>query len=500
LPRLPHAFAMSSALLAAVLLQAQGSPPPAPLVMITRDARRPVPTILINNQEMIALDEVARLFQATFREDALAGGVTVTYKGRSVVVSTEQPMASVGGRVVSLPSPSIRVGARSFVPVEFLSRAFGMIYDARIELRRSSRLLIVGDPRVPRVVARVDSPGPPTRATIDISPATSVTVTTEAARILAKIDADALDLSVPSLPASGLIDQIRGLDAATVVVGLRSGSGTPRATTTTTETGTRVSIEIPPAETPETTADPVPPLSAPADPLPPFATPRAALQTIVIDPGHGGEENGATGAGGTLEKQVALELARRAKTLIETRLGVRVVLTREDDRTMRLDERSALANNTKADLFISLHAGAALGPSVSGAEVFHLGLDPDVEEARRSAEADSLALPVLGGSARAIDVIRWDMAQAAHIESSTVLASILEEELRSHVPMGPRPIQQAPMRVLMGTNMPAALVEVAYLTNAEQEKQVSTPQFQQSITLAIYESVLRFRSHLESRR
>src|SRR5438128_637493 len=119
------------------------------------DGRHPVPTTIVSGQELIGLDDVATLFQVVVREDALAGGVTLTYRGRTVMASADQPMASVNGRVVSLPSPLVRSGRRWLAPVEFLPRALGPIYDQRIELRRPQRLLIVGDARVPRVTARI---------------------------------------------------------------------------------------------------------------------------------------------------------------------------------------------------------------------------------------------------------------------------------------------------------------------------------------------------------
>jgi N-acetylmuramoyl-L-alanine amidase len=222
------------------------------------------------------------------------------------------------------------------------------------------------------------------------------------------------------------------------------------------------------------------------------------LQTIVIDPGHGGDDRGAAGSAGTLEKQITLDVARRVKALIEARLGIRVVLTREDDRRVSLDQRAALANNSKAGLLISLHANAAFAPTMSGAEVFYESPDAELDSARRAAEANSVTLPVLGGGSRTIDVVRWDLAQARHLESSQTLAGLLEDELRSRVPLGPRPLQQAPMRVLAGANMPAALIEMAYLSNPAQEKQASSADYQVSIAQAIYETVLRFRDHLES--
>lgn len=219
---------------------------------------------------------------------------------------------------------------------------------------------------------------------------------------------------------------------------------------------------------------------------------------MVVDAGHGGEDNGARGPKGTLEKQITLEAARKLKTLVESRLGVRVVMTREEDRALSLDERDAIANNSKADLFLSIHANSSPSPSVKGTEVYYLRLDRAGEEARRNAAATELILPVVGGVMRPIDIIPWDLAQASHVDASSRFASMLEEELEKRVPAGPRPLQQAPMRVLSGANMPAALVEMAYLTNGEQEQRLKSADFQGAIVEAIYGAVVRFKSYLEA--
>ena len=94
--------------------------------------------------------------------------------------------------------------------------------------------------------------------------------------------------------------------------------------------------------------------------------PTGGIRTIVVDAGHGGTEDGAHGPGGTLEKNVTLSVARRLKAALEARLGVRVILTRDADATVELDERAALANNNKADLFVSLHANASVRASAVG--------------------------------------------------------------------------------------------------------------------------------------
>jgi N-acetylmuramoyl-L-alanine amidase len=486
---------------AAALLQAQGTAPATPLSLVSRDGRRAIQTTLLSGQELIALDDVATLFQVTVREDTLAGGLTVTYRGRSIIISTDQPMASVTGRVVALPSPAVRgAGNRWLVPVEFLPRALAPIYDTRIELRRASRLLIVGDVRVPRVTAQVDQPGPPTRATIEVLPAANPQITSEAGRVLIRLDADALDLGLPA-DGGGLIDEIRqGDQPTTVTVVLDPRAGQPRIASVTTDGITRITIDVPLANAPaDTAAPPVPLPPAPADGLPPLlaTTPRAPLQTIVIDPGHGGMDTGVKGGDGLEEKTLTLDVARRLRTLIEGRMGVRVLLTRDEDRAVELDDRAALANNSKADLFISLHANAAASREVAGAEVYYLRLDREGEEVLRSAESEAVSVPVLGGGTRSIDVIRWDLAQARHIGPSIALASMLEESLRARIPMSARPVKDAPLRVLSGANMPAVLIEMAYLTNAQQEDLARGAEYQEALAQAVYDAILRFRTYLE---
>src|SRR5262245_8040767 len=223
---------------------AQDTPAPAPLTLVSKDGRRTIPTTASNGREMIGLDDVASLFQVTVREDSLAGGFTMTYRGKTIVASADQPMASVDGRIVTLPSPITRAGRRWLVPIEFLPRVLGPIYDQRIDLRRAARLLLVGDVRVPRVSARVDTPGPPTRAAIVITPATPVTVSNEAGRLVLRVEADALEPVFP-VTATGLIDGVRiGDQPNLVVVALSRQAGMPRTIMATADNATRVAIEI----------------------------------------------------------------------------------------------------------------------------------------------------------------------------------------------------------------------------------------------------------------
>jgi N-acetylmuramoyl-L-alanine amidase len=485
-------------------MSGQDSPPSTPLTLVSRDARRTIPTSLQNGREIVALDDLATLFQLSVKEDALAGGVTVSYRGRTIVASADRPIVSVEGRVVSLPAPMVRSGRRWMVPIEFISSALAPIYDQRIELRRASRLVILGDVRLPRVTASIDSPGPPTRATIEITPAAAVAVNADPGRMQVRIDADGLDFSASAM--SGLIDRIRVGDQPNTL--LIDTNGTGRATVTTANNVARVLIEVAPATTSESRAPGAAPGATPTpapSPAPdaPIPDPRAVIaatrtwQTIVIDPGHGGDDVGVRSAKGVEEKQLTLDIARRLRAMVESRLGLRVILTREDDRALGLDERASVANNGKANLLISLHVNGSRVPDTAGAEVLHLQLDRETAEVVRAATAEGAALPTIGGTVRRLDLIPWDLAQARHLDQSSVLASVLQEELQRQVPMSGHPIRQAPMRLLAAANMPAALVEVAYLTNPQQEARLGTDDFKTTVAQAVFSAIVRFRAWSE---
>jgi N-acetylmuramoyl-L-alanine amidase len=334
--------------------------------------------------------------------------------------------------------------------------------------------------------------GPPTRAIIEVTPPAPVTVASDAGRTIVRIDADALDLTLPA--GGGLIEQIRAGDQLnTVALVLGGGAGTPRTATITSDGAARVMIDVPAAAGGDTAAATPPAPSPPTDTLP-VGTPRPRFALIAIDPGHGGGDIGVKTSDGLEEKELTLDVARRVRQRLETRLGVRAILTRDEDKALTLDERAAFANNSKADLFLSLHANGALGPGVTGAEVFFLSLDREGETVRRTATAAAVSLPVLGGGRRLVEVVPWNLAQAAYIDGSAKLAGMLEEELRRRVPMSPRAVQRAAMRVLTGANMPAALVEMAYLTNRDQAGKARGDDFRNAVADAVYEAIARFRA------
>ena len=496
------ALVAASCLLSLPLPAQQPAAPALPYTVVTRDARRPLATRVIGGQEMFALDDLARIFSLTVREDAAAGGITVTAGTQTIVLSAQQPLASVAGRMISLPAAPVRDGRTWYVPVDFVSRALTSILPSRLELRKPSRLLLAGDVRLPRVAARAETIGGGTiRVTIDVAPPTPHTVTQESTRVLIRFDAEGLDLGDIRVGPSDTLLGVRAGDSPGVLaidLGPRFGSFRASDQPAPTPGSARIFVDIV-AQTDTPAPGAQPPVTPPAVALP-EAPPlldlpvAGGLRAIVIDAGHGGDDAGAKGAQGTLEKNVTLSVARRLKAALEARLGVRVLLTRDGDQAVAPDQRAALANNNKADLFVSLHANASLRPAVAGAEVFYLSLEGYGDQAQRMSQGGADALPVLGGGSRDIEITPWELAQARHIDQSAAFARAIEGALRERVPMSPRALQQAPFRVLVGANMPAVLVELGFLTSPPQEQQLASDEHQNALVQALVEGIVRYRS------
>jgi len=492
-----------------VRVDAQTPRAAAPYTVLSAEGRRTVAAATVGDQEMLRLDELAALLQVTVREDRAAKALTVSRGTSVVVLSLDQGLASMGGKIVSLSAPPTRDGSRWLVPPDAVSRALAPIAGVRADVRKASRLIVLGDLRVPRITVQQEPGGPPTRIAIEIIPRAAYTIVQEPRRLLVKFDADGLDIG-PISVGGGLVEAVTAADPLTLAIALDKDFGTFRASTVPVDAASsRLVIDLTaagaplPVPTGLARAQVPPPAAAPvarteAPVALPAAQPPPGVRTIVIDPGHGGDEQGTKGSTGVLEKDLVLDVARRLRTVLDSRLGVRVILTRDDDRLVPQDERASIANNNKADLFISLHVNSSPSRNASGAEVFYLSLDGLSNEARKMAEnPETKPVPVLGGGSRDIDLILWDMAQARHLGESAAFAVLVEEELRRRVEMSPNPIQQAPFRVLVAANMPAVLVEMAFLSNPQQESALTSDEFKNRVVQALVDAIVRYRGRVE---
>jgi N-acetylmuramoyl-L-alanine amidase len=480
--------------------RAGGQTPAQPsLTVFSKDGRRALPLTINGDQELVFLDDLASAFQFTIRDESF-GTFTVAYKGRTILLTPDQPLVSIAGRLVSLPAPPTRAGRRWLVPVEFTNRALALVYDARLELRKPSRLLIVGDLRMPRVTIRFEN-ADPARLTVDTVPRTNSTVSQDNNTLTIRFEADGLDAAVPAIQPGPLVQAVRVLDPATLAIDLGPRFASFRASTQPLDTSTRLTIDV------LSTQSPQPPPAPPAAPSPDTPAPpldlsvlnqaAGGVRTIAIDPGHGGEDEGVKGARGTKEKELTLAVARRLKAAIEGRLGIRVLLTRDEDRNVPLDGRTAIANNNKADLFISLHANASFRKMTAGASILYASFDRETEQTAR-ASLGSERLPTFGGGLREVDLVFWELAQIRHVKRSAELAMLLEEQLHDKIPLSAHAVDRAPLDVLESANMPAVMIEMGYLTNDEQETQMGGAEFQATLVQAVFDALLRFRDTMRS--
>ena len=237
----------------------------------------------------------------------------------------------------------------------------------------------------------------------------------------------------------------------------------------------------PPPDSPPGTAQGVGRPRAPA-PVSTLGGAPLAGWVVVIDPGHGGEDVGVR-AGDLQEAPLALDLAHRTVDAL-TEQGARVLLTRETDEDPDPDVRAATANRAGGHVFISLHLNRSPRSAASGVEIYtHGGPTTGLTAGTDAGDAPPTRL----------EMVLWGRVQDRHGPAAEALAAQLEVAFASRIPMGRHPRQRLPLRVLAGVDMPAVLLEVAYLSNPQQAAAVVTPEFQASVAEAISDALLQAR-------
>ena len=232
------------------------------------------------------------------------------------------------------------------------------------------------------------------------------------------------------------------------------------------------------------------------------AAPRAArsalVRRVVIDPGHGGIEDGAIGPAGAKEKDVVLAIARHLAARLRAS-GLEVILTRNGDVELSLDDRAALANQHRADLFISLHANASRFSRARGAETYILSRDATDDEARTVAALENQASGASpgGDDGEDLPLILWDLAQTQYLNESYALAEEIQTALEAELDIPDRGVRQAPFRVLVGSTCPSVLIEVGFMTNPLEEKLLVSRAYQRRIASVLSSAIVRYRDKVE---
>lgn len=224
------------------------------------------------------------------------------------------------------------------------------------------------------------------------------------------------------------------------------------------------------------------------------------IRTVVVDAGHGGKDPGATGRRYRLrEKHMTLSIAKKLGSILE-RSGLRVIYTRSNDTFIPLPKRTDIANNAKADLFVSVHINASRSKSLSGFECYHLSdATDDNARALEAFEDSSLTMndKAQVEHSRQLDKTLWDLTLTENREESSELASYICDAVEgarvSHV----RGVRSARFYVLKHTHMPAVLVEVGYLSNKAEEAKLKDPAFLDRMAELVASGVLKYKSEYE---
>ena len=225
------------------------------------------------------------------------------------------------------------------------------------------------------------------------------------------------------------------------------------------------------------------------------------INRITIDPGHGGHDQGTSGSAGLLEKDLVLDVALRLGKLIEQRLGSEVIFTRQDDTFIGLHERTALANQRKSDLFLSIHANSSSATRVAGIETYYLNFTSSSEALDVAARENAS----VQNSVYELKDLVQSIAQHDKIEESREFAQSIQSSLQGfeskYSPAAKdRGIRKAPFVVLIGAQMPSVLAEIGFLSNSHEEALLNKPEHRQKLAEALYRGLSRYAqalSHFE---
>lgn len=471
------------------------APPPPPLgagTLVVGEAAQPLPVAILPGGPLFALGPLVGKLGGTLTPDPLAQSFALVLRDTTVVLGANSPAATVGTEIIGLSQPTaFAPEAGLLVPFDLLQRTFGDIEGFALDWR-PAELRLIATPRETREI-------PVSYDLVHLQGVSTLVLQfTQPPRVRVQPREGAIDVVLDGDRAQPPAAPARVEDPL-----VRKVEVTPQ----------RIHIELVPGATSQSYTlrnpfrlvfDVFKQATEPTAPTTPVAPPRRqpGIQVVVIDPGHGGSETGAISAKGTQEKDLTLLLAQSLKSALEARLPVRAVLTRGEDVQLPLTTRSALANQFKADLFISIHLNSSVGNGAQGTETYFLATQASDERAAQSAAtenagSDAAAPGGPGGDGDPLydlQLILWDLAQSHHLSESQRLANLIQAELNQTLGLRDRGVKQAPFRVLMGAAMPAVLVELGFLSNPAEETKLLQPAYRAELIQALVRAVERFRA------
>lgn len=296
--------------------------------------------------------------------------------------------------------------------------------------------------------------------------------------------------SVASPQPASTQPQVAGMEAAGASVPPQGAGETPAAPPRVADAKPAAAADAPGG--PATAPDAARPA---AQPVPPRAVAGARPLVIAIDAGHGGQDPGAIGPGGTQEKLVTLAIARELARQINATPGMQAYLVRDRDVYIELPQRARKARQARADMFISIHADAAQNRNARGASVYTLSTrGASSQQARWLADREN-ASDLVGGVRLERDMLSnvlLDLAQSGHMKASQDAARHVLAGLRDLGGLHKRDVEYANFSVLRNADMPAMLVETGFISNVEEEKLLRDPAYQRRVAAAVLRGINEF--------
>lgn len=227
-----------------------------------------------------------------------------------------------------------------------------------------------------------------------------------------------------------------------------------------------------------------------------------AIKTIVLDPGHGGKDPGAIGASGLTEKEVALDIALRLRSLIQKQLGKTVIMTRDKDTFVPLEERTLFANAKQADLFVSIHTNSHPSRATRGVEIYLLGQSSDRQALATAARENNTPERSMDNLERVLKTIQHDLIRDYNVEESLKFAHETRDAfvalLKDQYDVVDLGVKRAPFYVLLNANMPGILAEVSFISNPVEEKRLRSDVYRQAIAQALLEGIKVYLASLKA--
>jgi N-acetylmuramoyl-L-alanine amidase len=448
--------------------------------------RAGVPTINYDGRAYVELGRIADALRA--KVETTPDGVRTQLRGSGHVVTFTRNWARivVDGKAVVLDAPVRVKGASWLVPADFL------------------------DSVMPGLAAAPAAPAAAPRAVVEAT-LSEIRVRSYPSFTRVVVESSApVSYRMETPPGSEVRVRLGGLKAAPRTEAVGDGLvGEVRLERQGAETVLRVVFQGSAGEAKASTlADPprlVFDFLRPADQSEPAPRGEAMgpLRTIVLDAGHGGGDSGAVGPAGLMEKELVLDVTRRVARLLEDRLDVKVLLSRDADHFIPLRDRTSFANRRRADLFVSIHANAHRESASEGVETYFLSSEATDSEARQVAAEENAAgqpeTPAARGRADAVRMILWDLAQSEFQLESSRLAEIVQDSMTQSLRIPNRGVKQAGFYVLGGAAMPAILIEIGFVTNPKEERRLKESRYRDEIARAIAGALTEYKRHYDER-